>query len=242
MDAMRRYRWIILFLAVAALSLMLLIFASAPEPIAVAPTPTVQVTASPSPTPTPRPTPAPTPTAVPTPTPLADSVIAEQIQIPDLNIDLPLRMAETEQDEDFPTDCCAFILRSTSQPGRHTNSFIYAHAEEHLFKPLWRAELGQEVIVTMTEGVVLNYVITEIHPDVPCYDPDPPNPELNPEALGVEVAPAIRNATDCSAGVAFVMPTETERLTLQTSQGYNRNWGELLIIAEPVEDDTNTDS
>ena len=25
-----------------------------------------------------------------------------------------------------------------------------------------------------------------------------------------------------------------ERLTLQTSQGYNRNWGELVVVARPA--------
>ena len=28
-------------------------------------------------------------------------------------------------------------------------------------------------------------------------------------------------------------PTDHERLTLQTSQGYNRNWGEFIVVAEP---------
>jgi hypothetical protein len=31
-----------------------------------------------------------------------------------------------------------------------------------------------------------------------------------------------------------MMPTPSERLTLQTSQGFNRNYGELVIVAEPA--------
>jgi hypothetical protein len=34
--------------------------------------------------------------------------------------------------------------------------------------------------------------------------------------------------------VAWTQPTDHERLTLQTSQGYNRNWGELIVVAEPL--------
>jgi hypothetical protein len=30
------------------------------------------------------------------------------------------------------------------------------------------------------------------------------------------------------------VPTDHERLTLQTSQGWNRNWGELIIVADPL--------
>jgi hypothetical protein len=30
-----------------------------------------------------------------------------------------------------------------------------------------------------------------------------------------------------------MMPTPSERLTLQTRQGFNRNYGERVIVAEP---------
>ena len=46
---------------------------------------------------------------------------------------------------------------------------------------------------------------------------------------------ALQFADDCSAGVAWTQLTDHERLTLQTSQGYNRNWGELVVVADPVE-------
>jgi len=35
-------------------------------------------------------------------------------------------------------------------------------------------------------------------------------------------------------GIAWTLPTDHERLTLQTSQGYNRNYGELVVIADPI--------
>jgi hypothetical protein len=73
---------------------------------------------------------------------------------------------------------------------------------------------------------VLTYVVTEIHPNVSCPDsralpmPDPPL--------------ALVHAIPGCPGAAWARQTDYERLTLQTSQGFNRNWGELIIIAEPL--------
>ena len=38
----------------------------------------------------------------------------------------------------------------------------------------------------------------------------------------------------CSQGAFWSAPTKHERLTLQTSQGFNRNWGEFIVVAEPA--------
>jgi hypothetical protein len=74
-----------------------------------------------------------------------------------------------------------------------------------------------------------------VRPNVPCPDLNPPNPELNPEAVGVTPPLALQYAPpDCGAGAMWTYWTDHELLTLQTSQGYNRNWGELVIVAEPV--------
>ena len=80
----------------------------------------------------------------------------------------------------------------------------------------------------MSDGTVLEYVVTEVRPNVPCPDPNattnnPPNPPL-----------ALQIHDDCEEGRFWTIPTEYERLTLQTSQGYNRNWGELVVVAEPI--------
>ncbi len=65
----------------------------------------------------------------------------QRIQVPALGIDLPLSMAGDAAVEDFPPLSGAFILRSSSQPGRGTNSYIFAHAMPELFKPLWGAQI-----------------------------------------------------------------------------------------------------
>ena len=38
----------------------------------------------------------------------------------------------------------------------------------------------------------------------------------------------------CAEGQRWLAPADHERLTLQTSQGFNRNWGELVVVAEPA--------
>ena len=115
-----------------------------------------------------------------------------------------------------------------SQPGRNTNSYIFAHAINTLFKPLWNVQIGAEVLVRMSDESVLRYVVTEVRPNVACPDANatqnnPPDPPL-----------ALQIHDDCEQGAFWTTPTDYERLTLQTSQGYNRNWGELVIVAEPV--------
>ncbi|CAN5348043.1 hypothetical protein BH24CHL10_BH24CHL10_00950 [soil metagenome] len=148
----------------------------------------------------------------------------QRIQVPALGIDLPLSMAGDAAVEDFPPFSGAHILRSSSQPGRGTNSYIFAHAMPELFKPLWGAQIGQKVIVTMSDGQQLHYRITRIVPNVPCPDPAAPKPAGLP--------PVLANATECD--LSWTLPTPTERLTLQTSQGFNRNYGEFIVIAEPA--------
>jgi len=149
--------------------------------------------------------------------------VGQRIAVPALGINIPLSMAGDAATEEFPPFSGAYILRSSSQPGRGTNSYIFAHAMPELFKPLWQARIGQQVVVTMSDGQELNYRITRIVPDVPCPDPSAPKPAGLP--------PALANATSCDT--SWTLATASERLTLQTSQGFNRNYGELVIIAEP---------
>ena len=197
-------------------------------PIALAtPTPSSDPTGSGGPTATEQPTPE--------PTPIPKDWVAVQLQIESVGINVPVEQSQSLATDSFPPDHAAFILRRGSQPGRGTNSYMFGHALLDLFKPLWNVQLGARVKILMSDGAVLRYVVTEVHPNVPCPDDNPPNPELNPEALGVEMPLALQQADDCAAGVAWTLPTDHERLTLQTSQGYNRNWGELVVVAEPVE-------
>jgi hypothetical protein len=150
--------------------------------------------------------------------------VARRISVPALGIDVPVIAAQTAADEDFPSFSGAYLHSASSQPGRGTNAYIYAHAMPELFKPLWGASVGQLVLITMSDGQVLVYEITRVVRDVPCPDPAAPKP--------ADLPPILANATSCDT--SWLDPTPTEQLTLQTSQGFNRNYGELVIIAQPV--------
>jgi hypothetical protein len=193
-----------------------------PSPVAIA---------TPSPTPEapsdPEATPPPTAEPTPTPTPVPDDWVATQIQIESIGLNIRVQQSRDPGTDDFPPLDAAYILRNSSQPGRGTNSYMFAHAWEHLFKPLWNVRLGAIVKVRMSDGDVLRYVVTEVHPNVSCPD-DRADPHPSPP-LALRVAPP-----GCEEGAAWTQPTDHERLTLQTSQGFNRNWGELIVVAEPV--------
>jgi len=168
------------------------------------------------------------PPATPTPSPMASSVTAVQLQVESVGINVAVKQSTSQETDSFPPTDAAYILRAGNQPGRNTNSYIFAHALNALFKPLWNAQVGAEVLVLMSDDSVLRYVVTEVRPNVACPDAgatenNPPDPPL-----------ALQIHDDCDQGTFWTIPTDYERLTLQTSQGYNRNWGELVIVAEPT--------
>jgi hypothetical protein len=193
-------------------------------PVALAtPTASGQGTSSESPEPTVRPTPIPR------------DWVAVQLQIESVGINVRVEKSKSVGTDSFPAEDRVFILRESSEPGHGTNSYIFGHATQVLFKPLWNVQLGARIKVLMSDGTVLRYVVTEVHPNVACPDDNPPNPDYNPGNLGITLPLALRlGDQDCSAGVTWTQPTDHERLTLQTSQGYNRNYGELVVVADPV--------
>jgi hypothetical protein len=198
------------------------------------PTDTPVATASPTRSGSQEPSAGATPEPTPEPTPIPRDWVAVQLQIESVGINVPVRKSTSIDTDSYPPLDAAFILRRSSQPGRGTNSYMFGHALNTLFKPLWNVQIGARVKILMSDGAVLRYLVTEVHPNVACPTDDPPNPELNPDALGVTLPLALRLADDCSAGVTWTQPTDHERLTLQTSPGYNRTWGELVVVADPL--------
>jgi len=178
-----------------------------------------------SPSPSAPPSSGATARPTPSPTPIPDDWVAVQIDVPSVALSVAVKHAKPGEGSDLPDDA-AYILAQSSEPGRDANTYLVGHALQHLFKRLWNVMLGAEVKILMSDGAVLRYVVTEVHANVSCPDSrsDPmPNPPL-----ALVWAPA-----GCPAA-AWINPTDHERLTLQTSQGYNRNWGELVIVAEPL--------
>jgi sortase family protein len=212
-----------LFLAVIGVSLMLAGQLPLDRPgasLPAIPTESEVAVATPSPTPLPSgATPAPTPVA----TPIPDDWVAVQLEISSVQLNVAVKNAEAGQC-DFPPDDAAYICQG-AEPGRGENTYIVGHALQHLFKRLWNVVLGAEVRILMSDGAVLHYVVTEIHPNQSCPDERKqpmPNPPL-----------ALQYAEPGCPGALWQRQTGHELLTLQTSQGFNRNWGELIIIARP---------
>ena len=164
--------------------------------------------------------------ATPSGTPIPADWVAVQLEVPSVELNVAVKHGVTGAECAFPPDDAAYILCESSEPGRGTNTYVVGHALQHLFKRLWNVELGAEVKVLMSDGVVLRYVVTEIHPNVSCPD-DRVEPMPNPPL-------ALQYAEPGCPGAAWANATDHERLTLQTSQGFNRNWGELVIVGRPL--------
>jgi hypothetical protein len=176
------------------------------------------------------PTASASPTASPTPNP---NWVAVQIQIQTIpTINIPVHKATTKAQCDFPPEDppSAWVLCGASEPGRGTNSYIFAHAQRGMFLPLWNVLPGAEIRILMSDGKVLVYRVTELHPNVSC-----PDTREKPMSYWTTPPLALQYADPgCPMGAYWTSPTKHERLTLQTSQGFNRNWGEFIVVAEPV--------
>ena len=175
-----------------------------------------------------------TATALATPTPVpsfGSTADAVQLQIESVGINVQVFKSGTAGNDDFPGLDGAYIIRNSEHPGRGTNSYIIAHARQEppLFKSLWNVQLGAEVKVQMSDGAVLRYRVTEVHPNIPCPDDREPPMPADQQPLALRYAPP-----DCAFGASWSQPTDHERLTLQTSQGFNRNWGEFIVVADPI--------
>jgi hypothetical protein len=170
--------------------------------------------------------------ASPTPNP---SWVAVQIEIQTLPvINLKVHRATTKAQCSFPPEYDAWLLQcgdnpATTEPGRGGNTYIFAHARRGMFLPLWNIQLGAEIKILMSDGQVLRYRVTEVHPNVSCPDSTAPTMPPGREPLALKYAPP-----GCAQGAFWTGGADHERLTLQTSQGYNRNWGEFIVVADPV--------
>ncbi len=126
-----------------------------------------------------------------------------RVRVARLGIDLPLLRGDTVRDTVLRAtpSGAAFLLPSSAPPGSGGNSYVYAHARPGMFLALWDVRLGDLVETSAPSGDVWRYVVTEIHP---------------------RVAP-----TD----VRYTLPTEDERITLQTSTGPNDADPRFVVVA-----------
>lgn len=128
-----------------------------------------------------------------------------RVQVPRLRIDLPIKEGDYVRDIDQQQtpEHAAFHLPNTAIPGQGGNTYIYAHARTGMFLSLWEAKEGDEVVVVTPDGRALQYVVREVHPRVP------------------------HNET------SWVLPSPSERLTLQTSTGPDPEDPRFVVVALP---------
>lgn len=129
-----------------------------------------------------------------------------RIRVPRLRIDLRIEPGDSARDvgaQSTPTDA-AYLLPGSAVPGTLGNAYLYAHARPGLFLALWDVRLGDVVEITEPSGMVLRYLVTEIHPRV------------EPKDLG------------------YIAPTQDERLTLQTSTGSWVLSPRFVVVARPT--------
>ena len=198
---------------------------SASLPPIVEPSTSAVAQASPSETPSA----AASATPQPTQTPLAAGTTAVQLEVPSVGVNVLIQQSVDDATDNFPPRDTAYILQGSAQPGQNANSYMFAHATEALFKPLWNVQIGAEVLIRMSDESVRHYVVTEIRPNVPCPDPNA-DPAMNPPDPPL----ALQLHETCEEGIFWLQPTDHERITLQTSQGFNRNWGEFVVVADPA--------
>ena len=161
-------------LTVIVLALAIVAFATgknlAPDPVDIA-TPTstpeafkIELANTPTPSPVPIPMPTATPTASPSASPSASAKPSSGKQTDTfctLTIggkDIPVRYGVDEKTlEKSPG-----YLPSSALPGAEGTCAIYGHRNRNHFKVLKDAEIGDSIKVTMADGTVYIYAITDI--------------------------------------------------------------------------------
>jgi len=126
-----------------------------------------------------------------------------RVVVPRLGIDLPLRDGDLLRDvaSQKTPTGAAFRMPGSALPGSAGNLYVYSHARTGMFLSLWNVRLGDVVEIDTPPGGALRYVVAEIHPRVATTD------------------------------ITYLVPTDDERLTLQTSTGPNVGDPRFVVIA-----------
>jgi len=129
----------------------------------------------------------------------AEGIVAVRIQIPRLGIDLAI----VEGDGVSAPDGQAAHFPGTAWPGAGSNTYLYGHAQEGMFLPLWDARIGDEIVLSLVDGSTRCYEIERIQPETAWND------------------------------TSLLLPTEREQLTLQTSTSYTPTAPRFVVVAIP---------
>ena len=91
----------------------------------------------------------------------------------------------------------------TAWPDAGSNTYLYGHAQDGMFLPLWEVQRGDEILLTLVNGKKRCFAVNEI------------------------ISKAAWNDT------ALLLPTDHEQLTLQTSTSYTPTAPRFVVIALP---------
>ncbi len=126
-----------------------------------------------------------------------------RVRLPRLHIDLPLLEGDLARDvgRQATPTGAAFHLPGTALPGEAGNAYVYAHARPGMFLSLRDVRLGDAVELIAPSGERLTYRVTRIDRAVRADD------------------------------LAFLQPSDDERVTLQTSTGPHPNDPRFVVVA-----------
>ena len=85
-----------------------------------------------------------------------------ELEIPDLNIKLPIEQAEIIKGEWQVSEKNASHLAISGNPGENTNMVIYGHNKFNVLAKLKNAKKGSIISIKNTKGIVYKYIIKEI--------------------------------------------------------------------------------
>lgn len=128
-----------------------------------------------------------------------EGIVAVRIEVPRLGIDLPI--VEGDGVNAPRTEIAHYP--GTAWPDAGSNTYLYGHAQEGLFLPLWDIRIGDEILLTLVDGSSRCFSVKAVHPETPWND------------------------------VSVLLPTNQEQLTLQTSTSYTPTAPRFLVIALP---------
>ena len=131
---------------------------------------------------------------------LGQPTSATAIRLDRLGMDVPL----VEGDGVTVPEDAAAHYPGTAWPGQGSNTYLYGHARDGLFRELWQVRTGDLIEMDMADGSVVDYHVTDIKPVVE-WD-----------------------------ALEYLHPTPTERLTLQTCLTYDDTAPRFIVIAEPL--------
>jgi len=209
---MNRSRTVLIVGAALAMAALYALQPSSGEPPTASPIPSALAMGAASPTATPgRPTAAPTsPTAAPVrPAPSPSAAAGAGTRIAGtvaVRIEVPrlgIDLPIVEGDGVSAPEAAAAHYPGTAWPGAGSNTYLYAHAREGLFLSLWEAVEGDRILLTLADGGTACFEVDRIDPALPWND------------------------------LSVLLPTDHERLTLQTSTSYTPTAPRFLVVALP---------